>query len=32
MEIEVLEVKDFSEWDNFYEHSNQDNIFLNLYF
>ena len=27
MEIEVLEVKDFSEWDNFVDNSNQDNIF-----
>lgn len=27
MEIKVIEAKDFSEWDNFVENSNQDNIF-----
>ena len=27
MEIEILETKDFFEWDNFVENSNQDNIF-----
>ena len=27
MEIEILETKDFFEWDNFVDNSNQDNIF-----
>ena len=27
MEIDILETKDFFEWDNFVENSNQDNIF-----